>query len=184
MKRKIYRNVQFVGECKIGENVKFVGHCQIENCEIGDGVEIRNSVLVESKIGEGCVIGPFTNIRKGTVLGKNVKVGAFVELKNCVVGDGTKIPHLSYVGDATIGRRCNIGCGVIFANYDGKVKSRTTVGDDVFIGCNSNIVAPVNIANKTYICAGTTVTKDTEEGDFVIGRVRQENKKGKINRYV
>ena len=107
----------------------------------------------------------------------NVKVGAFVELKNAYVGKGTKIPHLSYVGDAELGENVNVGCGVVFANYDGKKKQKSKVGNNVFIGCNVNIVAPVNIADDTYICAGTTVTKDTQPGDFVIGRVRQENKK-------
>ena len=100
-----------------------------------------------------------------------------MEIKNSTVGANSKVPHFSYIGDADIGERVNVGCGVIFANYNGKEKKRSVIGDDVFIGCNVNIVAPVKVADRTYICAGTTVTKDTEVGDFVIGRARQENQK-------
>ena len=177
MKNEKFENIKIVGDCHIGENVKFSGCSLIENSDIGDNCEINNCQIVESKIGQNCKVGPYVNLRKGTIIKDNVKVGAFVEIKNSVIGAFSKVPHFAYIGDAIIGERVNVGCGVIFANYDGKQKRQSIIGDDVFIGCNVNIVAPVKIANRTYICAGTTVTKDTEEGDFVIGRVRQENKK-------
>lgn len=177
---RIENDVQILGDTSIGDDCVLMSGSRIENCIIGDGCEIDKSVVTNSTLGKGCKIGPYANIRPGCVLGENVKVGAFVELKNAVIGSGTKMAHLSYIGDADLGENVNVGCGVVFANYDGKQKHKSKVGNNVFIGCNVNIVAPVNIADRTYICAGTTITKDTEEGDFVIGRVRQENKKRDI----
>lgn len=177
MEYHIDKNVKIIGDCTFGKGTKILGCSVIENTIIGENVEIKDSYVVESVIGNNVKIGPFANIRKGTRILDGVKIGSFVEVKNSTIGENTKIPHLSYVGDANVGARTNIGCGVIFANYNGKEKMRSVVGDDVFVGANVNIVAPVKIANKTFICAGTTVTKDTGEGDFVIGRVRQENKK-------
>lgn len=175
---KIEDNVKLVGNCKIGDDVVIKSNSCLTDVVVKNGCEIDSSVISKANIGKGCKIGPFSNIRPNCIISDNVKIGAFVELKNAYVGKNTKIPHLAYVGDAEIGENVNIGCGVVFANYDGKVKQKSKIGDNVFIGCNVNIVAPVNIADNTYICAGTTVTNDTENGDFVIGRVRQENKKG------
>ena len=175
---KIEDNVKRVGNCKIGDDVVIKSNSCLTDVVVENGCEIDSSVISKANIGKGCKIGPFSNIRPNCIISDNVKIGAFVELKNAYVGKNTKIPHLAYVGDAEIGENVNIGCGVVFANYDGKVKQKSKIGDNVFIGCNVNIVAPVNIADNTYICAGTTVTNDTENGDFVIGRVRQENKKG------
>ena len=175
---KIEDNVKLVGNCKIGDDVVIKSNSCLTDVVVENGCEIDSSVISKANIGKGCKIGPFSNIRPNCIISDNVKIGAFVELKNAYVGKNTKIPHLAYVGDAEIGENANIGCGVVFANYDGKVKQKSKIGDNVFIGCNVNIVAPVNIADNTYICAGTTVTNDTENGDFVIGRVRQENKKG------
>lgn len=175
---EIDENVKILGCCKIGDNVKILSGSRIEDVVIGNDCVIDSSIIKESNVGNGCKIGPFSHIRPNCILADNVKVGAFVEIKNSHIGMGSKVPHLSYVGDAEIGENVNIGCGVVFANYDGKVKQKSKIGDNVFVGCNVNIVAPVNIADNTYICAGTTVTNDTENGDFVIGRVRQENKKG------
>ena len=110
------------------------------------------------------------------MVGNNCRVGDFVELKNCVLGDGTKASHMSYLGDVDIGTNCNIGAGVIFANYDGKQKHHSVVGDNVFVGCNCNIISPVNIADETFICAGTTLTQNTQPKDFVIGRMRESIK--------
>lgn len=174
---KLEKDVTFSGKCTLGENCVIKSGSVLKDVCLGDGCVVENSTIEESTLGNCCHIGPYSHLRPGCVLGDNVKVGSFSEVKNSRIGQGTKIPHLSYVGDAEIGKNVNVGCGVVFANYNGKIKQRSIVGDDVFIGCNVNIVAPVNIANGTYICAGTTVTKDTEEGDFVIGRVRQENKK-------
>ena len=175
---KIEDKVKLVGNCKIGDDVVIKSNSCLTDVVVENGCEIDSSVISKANIGKECKIGPFSNIRPNCIISDNVKIGAFVELKNAYVGKNTKIPHLAYVGDAEIGENVNIGCGVVFANYDGKVKQKSKIGDNVFIGCNVNIVAPVNIADNTYICAGTTVTNDTENGDFVIGRVRQENKKG------
>lgn len=174
---KIDKNVTISGKCTIGENCVIKNGAILKDCTIGEGCVIENSTIEESVVGKNCHIGPYSHLRPNCLLCDNVKVGSFVEIKNSRIGDGSKVPHLSYVGDAEIGKNVNIGCGVVFANYNGQIKQKSFVGDDVFIGSNVNIVAPVKIANRTYICAGTTVTKDTEEGDFVIGRVRQENKK-------
>ncbi len=174
---KIDKNVKIIGNCRFGVNVKIIGNSIIENSIIEDNSTVTNSVITDSRVGKNCTVGPYSNLRKGSRVHDNVKIGAFVEIKNSEIGEYSKAPHHIYIGDAKIGKRVNIGCGVIFANYDGKTKKESFVGDDVFIGCNVNIVAPVKIADKTYICAGTTVTKDTNVGDFVIGRVRQENKK-------
>lgn len=130
------------------------------------------------------MIGPFAHLRTGSKIGDNVRVGNFCEIKNSEIGSNSKISHLAYVGDAVVGKNCNIGCGVIFVNYNGKIKQKTFVGDNVFVGSNVNLIAPLNIGNSAYICAGTTVDKSVEANDFVIGRVRQEVKKGKSSKYI
>lgn len=174
---KIEDNVKLLGECLIGNDVVITSGSRLTDVVVGDGCRIDSSVIEKSNLDKNCKIGPFSHIRPNCMIGENVKIGAFVEIKNSVVAKGTKIPHLAYVGDAEIGENCNIGCGVVFANYDGQKKQKSKLGNNVFVGCNVNIVAPVKIANNTYICAGTTVTKDTCDGDFVIGRSRQENKR-------
>lgn len=174
---KIENNVKILGNCCIEDNVVIKSGSVLTDTVIGNSTIVDNSILDKSKVGKNCKIGPFAHIRPNCILADNVKIGAFVEIKNACVGKGTKIPHLSYVGDAEIGENVNIGCGVVFANYNGKIKQKSKIGNNVFVGCNVNIVAPVSIADDTYICAGTTVTQDTNVGDFVIGRVRQENKK-------
>ena len=173
----IESNVSIDGNTKICDGVKICSGSVLIDAVVGENSIIKHSIISESTIGKRCKIGPFSHIRPGCILGDNVKIGAFVEIKASLVGNDTKIPHLAYVGDAEIGEGVNIGCGVVFANYDGKNKQKSKVGNNVFLGCNVNVVAPVKIADNTYICAGTTVTNDTEFGDFVIGRVRQENKK-------
>ena len=115
---------------------------------------------------------------------EKVKVGNFVEIKNATIGNGSKVSHLAYVGDAKIGKNCNIGCGAIFVNYNGKIKQVSVVGDDCFIGSNCNVIAPVKIEDKSYICAGTTITEDVNSGDFVIGRVRQVVKENRAKDYL
>ncbi len=177
--------------CYIGKNVKIGKNVVIHaNNHIGDNVEICDNVtLLPNNVIEGAVIkngasvGPFARIRPNSVIGENCKIGNFVEIKNSVIGCGCKISHLAYVGDVQMGADCNIGCGVIFANYDGKNKHKTTLGDHVFVGSNCNIIAPVQIEDSSYICAGTTVVQNVKAGDFVIGRVRQENKAEKAKKY-
>lgn len=178
-KVKIEENVQLFGDCSIGDGCVIKSGSKLSDVVLGENCIVDNSVINQTTIGKNCKIGPFSHIRPNCILADDVKIGAFVEIKNTYIGKGSKVPHLSYVGDAEIGENVNIGCGVVFANYDGKKKSKSKIGNNVFVGCNVNIVAPVNIADGTYICAGTTVTKDTEPGDFVIGRVRQENKRRK-----
>ena len=177
----IHPNNFIDGNCYIGDNVVLMPGNYIVDSNIFGGCQIFNSVIEKSELGSNSKVGPFARIRPGSIIGKACKIGNFVEIKNSKIGDGCKIGHLAYVGDSTVGCECNVGCGAIFVNYDGKKKHQITVGDHVFIGSNCNLIAPVTIGDNSYICAATTVTKDTECGDFVIGRVRQENspKKGK-----
>ena len=134
---------------------------------------------MQSIIAGDCTVGPYARLRPNSKLDDNVRVGNFCEIKNSSVGCGSKVSHLAYVGDATIGKNCNIGCGVIFANYNGRIKSKTFVDDNCFVGSNCNLIAPVVLAKNTYVCAGTTVTDSTAENDFVIGRARPTIKPNK-----
>lgn len=177
-------NVVIKGDCIIDDNVVIEQNCQIVDSVVGRETTIAFSVLEKSKIGKGCTIGPFSRIRPNSEIGDNVKIGNFVEIKNSKIGANTKAAHLAYIGDADIGENVNIGCGVIFVNYNGKEKNRTIVGDGAFVGSNCNIIAPVNIAERSYICAGTTVTQSTNFEDFVIGRVKQEVKPNRANKYL
>jgi bifunctional UDP-N-acetylglucosamine pyrophosphorylase/glucosamine-1-phosphate N-acetyltransferase len=148
------------------------------------GSIINNSQSENAVIGQNCVVGPFARLRPGTILSNGVKIGNFVEIKNAKVGENTKINHLAYVGDADVGKNCNVGCGAIFVNYNGKNKNKTIVGDDCFIGSNCNIIAPVRIDSSSYICAGTTVTDNVKTDDFVIGRARQMVKENRAHCYL
>lgn len=181
---KIYENNRIEGKTYIGDNVIIYPGNYIIDCEIGAGTTIDCSRLDKSKTGKDCSIGPFARLRPNSNLGDKVKVGNFVEIKNATIKNGTKISHLAYVGDAEIGEECNIGCGAIFVNYNGKSKSKTIVGDNCFIGSNCNVIAPVKIEDNAYICAGTTITNDVNEDDFVIGRVRQEVKSNRAHEYL
>ena len=175
----IYPNNTITGETVIGENTVIMPNCIIDGCRIGDNVKITASVMEGATIADGTTVGPFAYLRKGADIGKECRVGDFVEVKNAKIGDGTKVAHLTYVGDCELGRKCNVGCGVVFVNYDGKQKHRTTVGDHCFIGSNCNVIAPVNIADGSYIAAGTTVTESTPADSLVVGRARQVVKEGR-----
>ncbi len=155
----------------IGPNVT------IENSVLGLGVEVRDSTVLNSKIGDNTKVGPYAYIRPNSNIGQSCKIGDFVEIKNSTLGDATKVSHLSYIGDSDLGENINVGCGTIFVNYDGKNKHRSIVEDNVFIGCNTNIVSPVRIGKGAFIAAGTTVTKDVESGALCIGRVRETQRK-------
>lgn len=179
----IHSNVSISGNSIIEDNVEIFSNTEITNSIIGQGSNIKSSVIENSIIGNDNSIGPFSHIRPNTKTGSNVKIGNFVEVKSSEIGNNTKICHLTYVGDAIIGKNCNIGCGVIFANYNGKIKQQSIVGNNVFIGSNTNIIAPVKIEDKAYICAGTTITKDIPSSSFVIGRVREEIKLNRNNPY-
>lgn len=158
--------------CTIGPNSRVI------NSTIKDYVNIDNSKVIESYVDDGTTVGPFAYLRPGTKLGKNVKIGDFVEVKKSIIGDNSKSSHLSYIGDAEVGKNVNIGCGVVFVNYDGKNKNKTIVGDGAFIGSNSNLVAPVTIKDSGYVACGSTITKTVETDDLAIARARQVNKKG------
>ena len=151
----------------------------IENSVVEEGAVVTASVLESAHVGKRAQVGPFCYMRAGAKVGAGCKAGDFVEIKNASLGDGTKASHLAYVGDCDVGAGCNVGCGVIFVNYDGKQKHRSKVGDRAFIGSNSNIIAPVNIGDDAYIAAGTTITEDVPEAALVIGRSRQTVKEGK-----
>ena len=175
----IYPNNTIMGETVIGENTVIMPNCIIDGCRIGGNVKITASVMEGATIADGTTVGPFAYLRKGADIGKECRVGDFVEVKNAKIGDGTKVAHLTYVGDCELGRKCNIGCGVVFVNYDGRKKHRTTVGDHCFIGSNCNVIAPVDIADGSYIAAGTTVTESTPADSLVVGRARQVVKEGR-----
>lgn len=145
----------------------------IENCIIGRGARIDSSRLYDSLVGADTRVGPFAYLRPNTVVGCDCRIGDFVELKNCVIGDGCKVSHLTYIGDAELGRDCNVGCGVVFANYDGKNKYKSVVGERVFIGSNANIVAPVTIADRAFIAAGSTITSGVPGQALAVARARQ-----------
>lgn len=175
----IGQGCRLTGNTVIGANAVIGAYTELTNVTVGARSVVERTVAVDSEIGEDCKIGPFAYLRPGCKLSNNVKIGDFVELKNASVGTGSKVPHLSYIGDGEIGERTNIGCGTIFVNYDGEHKHRTKVGSDAFIGCNSNLVAPVVVGDGTFVAAGTTVTREVRDGEFAISRVPQKNKENK-----
>lgn len=170
--------VQIRGETEIGAKCLIGQNSRIENSVLSDNVNILSSVVLESKIGEGTKVGPFAYLRPNSVIGRDCKIGDFVEVKNSTLGDGTKASHLTYIGDSDLGNDINLGCGVVFVNYDGTNKHRSTIEDGAFIGCNTNLVSPVNVGKGAYIAAGTTVTKNVPKDALCVGRSRQKNIEG------
>lgn len=165
------------GKTVIGRNCEIGPNSMITDCVVGDGTTVNSSQLNESMVGDHTKIGPFAYVRPNCRIGDHIKVGDFVEVKNSVLGSGTKISHLTYVGDSDIGTDVNLGCGTVTVNYDGSTKARTVVGDNAFIGCNSNLIAPVQIGEGAYIAAGSTVTEDVPAGSLAIARAQQTIKK-------
>src|SRR5690606_35837307 len=147
----------------------------IKDSVLSNGVTVKHAVLEKAEVGSGTSVGPYAYIRPGSKVGQNCKVGDFVELKNAVLGDGSKVSHLSYVGDAIVGKDVNIGCGAITVNYDGFNKFITEIGDGAFIGSNTNLIAPVKIGDGAYVVAGSTITHDVASNDLAIARERQVN---------
>jgi bifunctional UDP-N-acetylglucosamine pyrophosphorylase/glucosamine-1-phosphate N-acetyltransferase len=175
----IYPNCHLQGITKIGERCLLEPNIKISDSILGNDVTIRsNSVISESQIEEGAIIGPFAHLRPLSEIKKKAKIGNFVEVKKSVIGKGTKANHLAYIGDSFLGEGVNIGAGTIFCNYDGFVKHQTIVGDRVFVGSNVELVAPVKVGSGSLIGAGTTVTKDVPEGALAVSRVKQRNIKG------
>lgn len=163
--------------CEIGPNTV------IRDCTVGDCTTVNASQLNESTVGSHTTVGPFAYIRPKCVIGDKCRVGDFVEVKNSVIGSGTKISHLTYVGDSDVGERVNFGCGTVTTNYDGHRKFRCTVGNDVFLGCNTNLIAPVTVGDRAYTAAGSTVTEDVEADALAVARARQTNKPGWAARF-
>jgi len=177
----IYPGTFLEGNTSIGEGCTIIGG-RIKNSKIGDHVEIVMSQIQESFVDSEVKIGPYANLRPGCHISVGAKIGDFVELKNTTLGEGSKVPHLSYVGDARIGKKVNIGAGVIFVNYDGYNKYQTVVEDRAFIGCNSNLIAPVTIRKDSFVAAGSTITKEVPEDSLAIARSKQENKPGWVSK--
>ncbi|KGR76569.1 bifunctional UDP-N-acetylglucosamine diphosphorylase/glucosamine-1-phosphate N-acetyltransferase GlmU [Ureibacillus manganicus] len=164
------------GNTIIGEDCIIGPNSQIVSSQIGDRTTVTNSVVLNSSVGDDTAIGPFAHLRPESTLGNHVKIGNFVEVKKSTLGNDTKVSHLSYIGDAEVGNDVNIGCGSITVNYDGKNKYKTIIEDNVFVGCNSNLVAPVKIGEGSFIAAGSTITKEVPKDSLAIARARQENK--------
>ena len=161
------------GNTVIGEQCEIGPNSMIRDCTVGDRVTVNSSQLNESTVDSDTTVGPFAYIRPHCHVGAHVKVGDFVELKNSSIGDNTKISHLTYVGDSDVGKHVNFGCGTVTVNYDGEAKFRTTIGDDAFIGCNTNLVAPVQVGDGAYTAAGSTITDDVPAGSLAIARSTQ-----------
>lgn len=166
----IKKNTKIGRGCEIGPNT------QITDSVIGDNTDINSSVILSSEIGDNTHVGPFAYVRPNSKIGNNIKVGDFVEIKNAVIDDGTKISHLTYVGDADVGKKVNFGCGTVLVNYDGKNKHRSKIGDNAFIGCNTNLISPVEIGEGAYTAAGSTITENVPDKSLAIARSRQTNK--------
>jgi bifunctional UDP-N-acetylglucosamine pyrophosphorylase/glucosamine-1-phosphate N-acetyltransferase len=180
----IYPNVILEGNCVIEAGAVIGPDTQLVNVIIGSESRIQNSVLIDARVGKRTEIGPFAYLRPGAVIGDDCRVGDFVEVKNSSVGNRTKIAHLGYVGDSDVGENVNWGCGAITANYDGKHKHRTVIGDNVFVGCNSNLIAPVNLGDGAFIAAGSTITDEVPPAAIAIARQRQTTKLNwKNNKY-
>lgn len=164
--------------CKVGAGAVIGPNTILDKAEIGAGTTVNNSQVYESSVGCNATVGPFAYIRPQCVVGDGCRIGDFVELKKSTIGNGTKVSHLTYVGDATVGERVNFGCGTVVVNYDGYNKFHTEIGDDCFIGCNTNLVAPVTLGDRAFTAAGATVTKDVPAGALAVARARQTTMEG------
>lgn len=178
----IHPNTFLRGKTTIGANCVIGPNTEIADTKIGNGVTITHSVINSSTLNNNSIIGPFAYIRPNCNIEDSVKIGDFVEVKNSKIGRGTKIPHLSYIGDADLGENVNIGSGTITVNYDGVQKHRTKIGDRSFVGCNTNLVAPVTLGNDTYIAAGSTITDDVPDFSLSIARQKQTNKENYVKK--
>ncbi|MPQ42177.1 bifunctional UDP-N-acetylglucosamine diphosphorylase/glucosamine-1-phosphate N-acetyltransferase GlmU [Clostridium tarantellae] len=178
----IYPGNVIEGNTKIGEDCILYPNSRISDTVIGNRVEIQSSVILKSIIGEDTTVGPFAYVRPESNIGSHVRVGDFVEIKKSKIGNNTKVSHLTYIGDAEVGEGCNFGCGTVVVNYDGKNKYKTKIGDNAFIGCNTNLVSPVEVKDNTFIAAGSTITKEVSEGCLAVARAKQVNIEGWVNK--
>lgn len=178
----LYPGTSLLGKTIVGEDCHIGPNAHLEDMTIADEVTIKESTLSNSSVDSRTSVGPYAYVRPGSKIGTDAKIGDFVEVKNATIGNGTKISHLTYVGDAEVGERVNLGCGVVFVNYDGKNKFRTVVEDDSFVGCNVNLVSPVTVGKGAYVAAGSTITKDVPAGALGVARERQSNIEGWVER--
>ena len=178
----IYPNNILEGNTEIGSNCLIYQNSRIKDSIIGDGVDIQSSVVLDTVIGNNTTVGPFAYLRPETKIGSNARIGDFVEIKKSTIGNGTKVSHLTYIGDAEVGEECNFGCGTVVVNYDGKAKHKTIIGNHSFIGCNTNLVSPVKVEDNTYIAAGSTITSEVKEGELAVARAKQRNIPGWVDK--
>ncbi|WP_146553920.1 MULTISPECIES: bifunctional UDP-N-acetylglucosamine diphosphorylase/glucosamine-1-phosphate N-acetyltransferase GlmU [Rummeliibacillus] len=178
----IQPGVVIEGTSVIGEDCLIGPNSHIQNSRIGDRTSVHSSVVEDSQVGDDVAIGPFAHIRPASNVGNHAKVGNFVELKKTTLDEGSKVSHLTYLGDAKVGADVNIGCGTITVNYDGKNKYQTVIEDHAFVGCNANLIAPVTVGKNAFVAAGSTITTDVPENALAIGRSRQENKENYVNK--
>ncbi|MBK5243460.1 MAG: bifunctional UDP-N-acetylglucosamine diphosphorylase/glucosamine-1-phosphate N-acetyltransferase GlmU [Eubacteriaceae bacterium] len=178
----LYPGVILEGKTVIGKDCLIGANSRLVNAIIGNQVTIRNSTILDSSVDDNTSVGPYAYIRPGSRIGKHCKVGDFVEVKNSTMADGAKAAHLTYIGDGDVGENVNLGCGTVFVNYDGKKKDRTVVEKNAFIGCNTNLIAPVTVKEGSYIAAGSTITDDVPEDSLAIARARQVNKVGYLKK--
>lgn len=164
------------GKTEIEEGCVIGPNALISNSHIGKNCVINASQVYDSAVEAGASVGPFSHIRPQSHIGPEVHIGDFVEVKNSTIGEKTSVSHLTYIGDSDVGKGCNFGCGVVTVNYDGEKKNRTILGDYCFVGCNSNLVAPVTLGDGAYTAAGSTITKDVPADALAVARARQENK--------
>lgn len=172
----IYPNTIIMGKNVIGNNCEIGPNSELTDVKIYDNVKIKHSVVTDSIIGHNTTIGPFAHLRNQTIIGKNVRIGNFVEIKNTQIDDNSKAAHLSYIGDAELGKNVNMGCGTITVNYNGIEKHKTVIKDNVFVGCNANLIAPIVLEENSYIAAGSTINKNVPKDSLAIARAKQENK--------
>lgn len=177
----ILPNTILMGETKIGKGCVIGPNSYICDSEVGDNTKLNNTQSYNSQIGSGVTAGPFVHIRPNCKIADNVHIGNFVEVKNSTVDEGSKLPHLLYVGDSDVGKDVNFGCGCVTVNYDGRNKSRTTVKDGAFIGCNTNLVAPVTVGENAFTAAGSTITEDVPDNALAVARNRQTVKENWVN---
>ncbi len=178
----ILPNTIILGETKIGANCKIGPNSYLKDAKIGNNVTLDNAKVTDSTVDDGADAGPFVQIRAGSHVGKKVHLGNFVEVKNSNIGEGTKSAHLTYIGDSDVGKNVNFGCGTVTVNYDGKEKHRCKIGDHVFLGCNTNLIAPVEIGDYAFTAAGSTITDDVPADALGIARARQVNKEGWVQK--
>lgn len=179
----IYPNTQIRSGCEIGEDCVIGPTSIVEGSKIGDGCTVNATQIYQSVLEDNVKIGPFCHVRPNSHLCSGVKIGDFVEIKNSTLGKDSHASHLTYIGDSDVGERVNFGCGTVTSNYNGYTKARCVIGDDAFIGCNTNLIAPVEIGKSGYTAAGSTITKDVPDGALGVARARQTNMDGWVDKF-